>query len=116
MPRGMNPNSKKNLIKNSDRTPKQRRAQASKAGKASGEVRAAFKSLNEDLRERCTPEKIREINERIINMAVHGNLKAYELIRDGLGEKPKERVEVEARTSEKLDSILNQLGGEGLEE
>lgn len=116
MPRGENPNSRKNLIVNSERTPKQRRKQASKAGKASGETRAATASLTADLRERCTPERIQKINDRILSMAEHGNLRAYELIRDGLGEKPKETVDVNAAVSEKLDSILSQIGGEGLEE
>ena len=116
MPRGDNPNSRKNLIKNSERTPKERQKQASKAGKASGEARAIYKSLNEDLKEQCTPERIAKINNRIISMAEHGNLKAYELIRDGLGEKPKNEVRLETPESKKLDAILSQIGGEGLEE
>lgn len=116
MPRGDNPNSRKNLIVNSERTPKQRREQASAAGKASGEARAIYKSLNEDLKERCTPERIKKMNDRIISMAEHGNLKAYELIRDGLGEKPKAEVSVEAAVSKKFDDIITQIGGEGLEE
>ena len=90
MPRGDNSNSRANLIRNSERTPKQRKKQATKAGIASGEARAVYKSLNADLREQATPERIAKINNRLLSMAEHGNLKAYELIRDGLGEKPKE--------------------------
>lgn len=116
MPRGDNPNSRANLIKKEDRTPKERRKSAQKAGKASGEARAVRKSLNEDLRDRCTPERIQKINERILSMAEHGNLKAYELIRDGLGEKPRDTINVSASVSEKFDEILSQIGGEGLEE
>lgn len=95
MPRGDNPNSRANLIRNSERTPKQRKKQATKAGIASGEARAVYKSLNADLREQATPERIAKINNRLLSMAEHGNLKAYELIRDGLGEKPKETGYVE---------------------
>lgn len=110
MARGDNPKSRANLIVNSDRTPKQRREQASKAGKASGEARAIYASLNEDLRECCTPERIRKMNERILSMAEHGNLRAYELIRDGLGEKPKDKVEISGLAEEqsKLSEILEQ--------
>lgn len=90
MPRGDNPNSRANLIRNSERTPKQRKKQATKAGIASGEARAVYKSLNADLREQATPERIAKINNRLLSMAEHGNLRAYELVRDGLGEKPKD--------------------------
>lgn len=92
MPRGEHPNSRANLIVNSERTPKQRKKQAQKAGKASGEARAIYKTLAEDLKERCTPERLAKMNERIILMAERGNLRAYELVRDGLGENPKNGV------------------------
>lgn len=94
MARGQNPNSRKNLIVNSERTPKQRKAQAVKAGKKSGEVREIKKSFREQLREQLTIEDIRIINSRLIAMAKHGNLKAYELIRDMLGEKPADKLEI----------------------
>lgn len=112
MPRGQNPKSKANLIVNSERTPKQRREQASKAGKASGEARAIYASLNDDLRECCTPERIRKMNERIISMAEHGNLRAYELIRDGLGEKPQSKVHLSSQQDDmaKMEEILRQMG------
>ena len=90
MPRGDNPNSRANLIRNSERTPKQRKTQATKAGIASGEARAVYRSLNADLREQATPERIARINNRLLSMAEHGNMRAYELVRDGLGEKPRD--------------------------
>ena len=105
MPRGSNPNSRKNLIVNSERTPEQRKAQARKAGKASGEVRGAFKSLNEDLREQLTPETINEINQRIIALAKKGNLKAYELIRNGIGEDPTKKVELSGTDGGPLEFV-----------
>ena len=94
MPRGSNPNSRKNLIANTERTPKQIKERNSKAGKESGKVRSAFKSLNEDLREQLTPEIINQINQRIISLAKSGNLKAYELIRNGIGEDPTKKMEL----------------------
>ena len=94
MARGMHPNSQANLIQNTERTSEEIRANCVKAGKASGEARAVYKSLNADLRERCDEETLGAINDRLLQMAKHGNLRAYELIRDGLGEKPTEKHEV----------------------
>jgi hypothetical protein len=34
------------------------------------------------------------MNEKLIAQAERGNLRAYELIRDGLGEKPSDKLEV----------------------
>ena len=62
------------------------------AARKKHEKEAIFKSINEDLRERLTPERIAELNERIISMAVKGNLRAYQIIRDGLGEDPGKKV------------------------
>lgn len=111
MPRGEHPNSLKALEENRKKT-QFRGERAVQAAKASGEARAIYKSLNEDLRERCTPERLKKMNDRIISMAEHGNLRAYELIRDGLGEKPREKIEVSAQREdmEKMDSILQQMG------
>lgn len=66
---------------------------AVKAAKKSNEAKSAFKSLSADLREQCTPEMLEKINKKLLALAAGGNLKAYELVRDGLGEKPKETVQ-----------------------
>lgn len=63
---------------------------AAKAGRKSVQAKTVYKSLNADLREQATPERIAKINNRLLSMAEHGNLRAYELVRDGLGEKPKD--------------------------
>lgn len=89
MPRGEHPNSRANLIPLNRRTKKEQRKIQSEGGKASGEARAAAVSLTADLREQATPDRIRKINNRLLSMAEHGNMKAYELLRDGLGEKPR---------------------------
>ena len=102
MPRGMNPNSRKNLIIPST---EEARKNGRKGGKKSAEVRGAFKSLNEDLREQLTPELIAKINERIIAMAKSGNLKAYELIRNGIGEDPTKKVEISGANGGPLEFV-----------
>ena len=76
-----------------------------KGGKKSGQTRAAFKSLNEDLREQLTPELIEQINQRIISMAKSGNLKAYELIRNGIGEDPTKKVEISGANGGPLEFV-----------
>lgn len=118
MARGMHPNSQANLIQNTERTPKEIRDNCVKAGKASGEARAVYKSLNQDLRERCTPERLAKINERLLQMAEHGNLRAYELARDGLGEKPTEKHEVTINddSMREMDEFFKRADNEPAEE
>ena len=72
---------------------------ARKAGEKSVQAKTLYKSLNEDLRERMTAERVAELNEKIYIMAKRGNLHAYELIRDGLGEKPSDKTNVNMNVS-----------------
>lgn len=88
----------------------------SKGGKASGEARRKAKTLREGLEklmslpihDEATKEFIRELgfdseelsNRMAINVAMYqealkGNVKAYELIRDTLGEKPIDKLAIE---------------------
>lgn len=58
-----------------------------------------YKSLTEDLKERLTPERVAKMNERMIFMAERGNISAWEKIRDTIGEKPTDKVEVSGNVS-----------------
>lgn len=97
---------------------------AVKAAKKSNESQRIMKSLNEDLKEQCTPEKLNKINARVIAMAERGNLKAYELIRDGLGEKPSDNVKVtntmvnsyDELSVEELRKLASMTGGDSVED
>ena len=91
-----------NLVKNEELTPEERRRNASKAGKKSGEVRAAKKTMREMLDyllekqvENKHGEKI-TTREAILIAAVakagKGDIKAIEFIRDTIGEKPVDKV------------------------
>lgn len=106
-----------NLIPNSERTPKERQELARKAGIASGKARRERKTLKEELllllSEGDTQEKI---SLSLIQEALKGNTKAFEIIRDTVGEKPKEEIEVNDVTNKKFDEICSQIGGEGLDE
>lgn len=84
-----------NLIKNENLTPKQRRENASKAGKASARKRAERKSLKEELLLLLSTGNMQnKISTALIEQAQKGNVKAYEIIRDTIGEKPKDQIEV----------------------
>ena len=89
MPRGEHPNSRANLRPFDTLTEKQQRKIRSKGGKASVEAKAVYKSLTEDLKEQLTADRVAKANDRLITMMEHGNLRAYEIVRDMLGENPK---------------------------
>ena len=93
---------KENLKANTERTPKERKELAQKAGIASGEVRRAKKTMREMLNyllekeitnrsgEKATTQEA--ITVSLINQALKGNVKAWEVIRDTIGEKPKQDI------------------------
>lgn len=101
MPRGEHPNSRANLSKGhpfSEET-------ARKAKAKSDEAKAIYKGLNADLKERCTPERLAKMNEKIMAMAEKGNLRAYELVRDGLGEKPSDKIELKTADDKTIERM-----------
>lgn len=106
-----------NLIPFNERTEEEQREIARKGGIASGESRRKRKTLKEELlillSQNDTQEKI---SLSLIKQAIEGNTKAFEIIRDTVGEKPKEEIEVTDMTNKKFDEICSQLGGDGLNE
>lgn len=116
MPRGDNPNSRANLKPNTkaNRTKEEQRELARKAGKASGEARRASASLTESLRNQLTPDLMDEITLTLIKRAKQGNLKAYELLRDQMGEKPSEKIvvaEVDAKAIDDVEMLIDECLG-----
>lgn len=99
MPRGSNPNSRANLIANTERTPKQIQKRNQKAGKKSGEVRAAFKSLCDTVKEQCTNEDRQEIAKVLVRMAKHGNLGAVDRLLKMFGEDSALKIELSGSVS-----------------
>lgn len=99
------------------RTVEEARELGRKGGIKSGEVRREkklLKSLLEEalLKETKTGNNAVDITNAIIKKAKKGNVKAYEVIRDTLGEKPKENIgfEVNPEATKILSSINKQLG------
>ena len=80
MARGDNPNSRKNLIVNSERTPKERKEQARIAGEASGKARAAYATYFDVSLEDVTEEDIRAQIKVLKALALDGDIRAIELL------------------------------------
>lgn len=101
-----------NLKPNSERTPKNRKALASKAGKKSGEARREKKKLREllEMALEMADENTGETNAMAITVALikqakKGNVLAYTTIRDTKGEKPVEKQEVKVNPVTIVDDI-----------
>ena len=89
MPRG-NP---QNLIPANKRSKEEVRKNSSKGGKRSGESRRKRKQLREELLALLsTGNTQKNISLALIDQALNGNVKAFETIRDTIGEKPVEKV------------------------
>lgn len=107
-----------NLIPNSQRTPTEVRENARKGGIRSGEVRRARKTLKEELllllSEGDTQQRI---STALIEEALGGNkagsvTRAYEVIRDTVGEKPIEKVMVAEVEQDVIDEIEKAVLGD----
>ena len=70
------------------------RERGRKGGLASGEARRKRKSLKEELLLMLEDEEVQKsVTIALINQAQKGNVKAYEMIRDTIEEKPVEKVQ-----------------------
>lgn len=117
-----------NLIPIKERTPSELREMTKKGGKKSGQVRRQRKELKELFKSMLsTPIPQEELKEQINNMgfeneeqnyntlvgmttlqeAIKGNMKAIEFIRDTMGEKPKEEIELNLPQAETIKEIEN---------
>lgn len=85
-----------NLIPNSERTPKERQEIARAGGIASGEARRARKTLREELLALLAAGNTQErISLAMIEKAATGSERAFEVIRDTIGEKPSDELRLE---------------------
>ena len=83
-----------NLIPFNELTESQHREIASKGGKASVEAKRKRKTLKEELLLMLEDEEVQKsVTIALINQAQKGNVKAYEMIRDTIEEKPVEKVQ-----------------------
>ena len=125
MPRGENPNSRKNLKQFSkDEKPKKNKRSVSEAresgkrgGIKSGVVRASLKTFREMSVEDSQEEK-EKMWQMVKKLAMSGDLKAFEIYRDTIGEKPRDEVKVTGQINNPLaglteDELRKLAGGDG---
>lgn len=83
-----------NLIPVTKRTPREQREISSKGGKASAEAKKARKTLKETLLLMLEEGNTQnDITLALLQKALNGDTKAYEVIRDTVGEKPTDKIE-----------------------
>ena len=84
-----------NLKPNSERTPSERRENAKKAGIKSGEARRARKTLKEELLLLLeSGDNQQKMSVALFQKALKGDIKAFEVIRDTIGEKPTDKQQL----------------------
>ena len=82
-----------NLIPNSERTPSELREMARNGGLASGEARRKRKTLKEELLLMLSEgETQQSVTLALIEKPMSGDTKAFEVIRDTIGERPVDKV------------------------
>ena len=85
----------KNLIRFDQMEENEHRALSVKGGKASGRVRTGRRQLRETLNDLLEDEeKQKKICEALLKRAAKGDPKAFQLLRDTLGEAPTQKTEI----------------------
>lgn len=85
---------KTNLVSLADRTTEEQREIARKGGKASVKARQERKALKDELLLLLSKgDTQQKVSLALIQQALIGNTKAFEIIRDTIGEKPIDKVE-----------------------
>jgi len=110
---------KKDLISLADRTTEEQQEIARKGGIASGKARRERKKLRESLEELLARTQIGKNGEeltgadaisiKLFEQALKGNVKAFKTIRDTVGEKPVENVQIAKVDQEAIDDINEML-------
>lgn len=105
-----------NLVGLQTLSPERRREIASMGGKKSQEINAKKKTLKEYLELALAIEdeegtdKYTKIVKALINEAEDGNVKAFETIRDSIGQKPKEEIEQKQEIKVVMDDNIKEWG------
>lgn len=87
-----------NLVSLADRTPEERREIARSGGLASGEAKRERRLLKEELLAVLEERRItKAVCAGLIRKAVRGDVRAFIAIRDTIGEKPTENIEIDTK-------------------
>ena len=106
---------REDLIPFNEMTEEQQKKIASKGGKASQEARKRRKTLKEELQvllemadeQGNTPQK--KMSFAMIKEAVNGNVRAFETIRDTIGQKPIDKVENTFKDNGPVEELVNSI-------
>ena len=105
-----------NLIPLNKRTPRERKEIARKGAEATNRIKAERKTLKEELLlALSTGDTQKRISTAIIEQAQKGNTKAFEIIRDTIGEKVQDNIQISGQinnpfsgmSTEELRKIAN---------
>lgn len=89
-----------NLLRPEDLTSEQLRERARKGGIASGEARRRKKTLKEELIMLLeTNDNNNKISVALLQKALNGDIQAFTTIRDTIGEKPKDEIDLKGTMS-----------------
>lgn len=98
-------NGHENLKPFNELTEDEQRELSRKGGIASGEARRKRKTLKEELLLLLSQDNFQEkISLALLQKATTGDTKAFEVIRDTVGEKPKENIDLAVK--KKLEDVL----------
>lgn len=106
----------KYLIDLRDRTPEERKKISQMGNKKSQEIRQRKKTLKEylelalSIEDDTGEDKYTKIVKALINEAEDGNVKAFETIRDSIGQKPKEQVEQKQEIKVVMEDNIKEWG------
>ena len=93
-------NNEQNLIPFNERTEEEQRKIARQGGIKSGEVRRQRKTLKEELLLLLDEnDNQKNMTVSLLLKALDGDIKAFEVVRDTIGEKPTDKVEMNANVS-----------------
>lgn len=106
-------------------SPKEAREQGRKGGKASAKARQERKTLREGLLLLLNEELTKDgkptgkttqdaIIAGIVKRAANGDTRAFEIIRDTIGEKPVEHVNVSAPDKDIMTEVARRMAGDAL--
>ena len=106
-----------NLIPFNKRTEEEQREIAKKGGKASAKARQERKALKDELLLLLSKgDTQQKVSLALIQQALDGNTKAFEVIRDTIGEKPREEYSINGNLNNPYANLseeeLKKLAGE----
>lgn len=101
-----------NLIPFNQLTQSEQRKIASAGGKASGEARRARKTLKEELLLLLSEgDTQKTVSVALLKKAMDGDTKAFEVLRDTIGEKPTEKIMIADVDQSVINEVENMVNG-----